>query len=144
MSEEKKVRKVGRPRLDVNDLFEDLKPFLQVGYSLYKACILADIPYVTVYRRYNEDEDFRRKVDRERNMVNVLARQIIIEKMQEERDPKLAMEWLDRMEKDEFSKKVEIAVSSGEKKRKNAKELLFELFQKEKEKLAKGEVGEKV
>lgn len=127
MDKEKKiVNKVGRPPVGRDTLLRKLEPFLKVGYSLSKACIFAKVPIRTAYDYYQKDEDFRNEVDRLRNMVNILARQIIINSLQEKKDVNLALEWLDRMEKDEFSKRVEISTTETT----DPLKLLKELFSK--------------
>jgi hypothetical protein len=114
-----------------DEYFEKIKPFLQLGYSLYRACQFAGLNYGMVYHHYQRNEDFKNKVERERNLVNTQARKILIEAMigndEKPPDPKLALEWLDRMEKDEFSKRIEITGADGEKLV-NPKDLLFEFF----------------
>jgi hypothetical protein len=125
----------GRPKIDLQAEFEKIKPFLKVGYSLHKACILGRVNYTTLYNYYKEDEEFRNMVERERNLVNVLARQVIIEKIRDEKDSRLALEWLDRMEKDDFSKKLELELTNENDI--GAKELLFYLFKKQNQNGAK-------
>jgi len=114
-----------------DEYFEKIKPFLQLGYSLYRACQFAGLNYRRVYNHYQRNEDFKNKVERERNLVNTQARKILIKAMigddKNPPDPKLALEWLDRMEKDEFSKRIEITGADGEKLV-NPKDLLFEFF----------------
>jgi hypothetical protein len=114
-----------------DEYFEKIKPFLQLGYSLYRACQFAGLNYKMIYNHYERNEDFKNKVERERNLVNTQARKILIKAMMGDNkvpsDPKLALEWLDRMEKDEFSKRIEITGADGEKLV-NPKDLLFEFF----------------
>jgi hypothetical protein len=114
-----------------DEYFEKIKPFLQLGYSLYRACQFAGLSYRVVYNHYQRNEDFKNKVERERNLVNTQARKILIKAMigddKMPPDPKLALEWLDRMEKDEFSKRIEITGADGEKLV-NPKDLLFDFF----------------
>lgn len=98
---------------DLEEAFAKLQPFLQVGYSFHKACIMALIPYTTLRFYYNEDEEFRNKIERERNLVNVVARRNIIKTINEGKVG-ISLEWLDRMEKDEFSKRTELTGPGGE------------------------------
>jgi hypothetical protein len=133
--ENKEENKKGRPKIDLMKEFEKIKPYLQVGYSFHKACVLGRVNYTTLYNYYKEDEEFRNMVERERSLVNVLARQVIIEKIRDEKDSKLALEWLDRMEKDDFSKRLELDLTDENDA--GAKELLFYLFKKQNQNGAK-------
>lgn len=120
-------RKVGRPPLEKKILFQKLQPFLKAGYSIPKACILAKVSKSTVYNYCKQDEDFWNEIERERNLVSIKARYNIIEAINKG-DVGLSLEWLDRVEKDEFSKKIEI--STGNKK--DPIELLEDIFKDEK------------
>jgi len=113
----------GRTPADIQDAIRKLKPFLQVGYSFWKACQIANVPYTTYIYYYNNDDDFRSEIEYERTKVNIIARQNIIKSIQgatdkdgkvlKEPDVKNSFEWLDRMEKDEFSKRVELTGPQG-------------------------------
>lgn len=103
----------GRKPTDLTEAFTNLQPYLQVGYSFHKACIMALVPYTTLKFYYNEDEDFRNKIERERNLVNVVARTNIINSIKKGKVGN-SFEWLDRMEKDEFSKRTELTGKDGE------------------------------
>lgn len=120
----------GRPKVDLQEVFTKIQPFLQVGYSFHKSCIMALVPYSTVIPYYNTDEDFRNKVERERNLVNIVARQNIIKKIQGKKtkqiidgkevevvvegDVDTSFAWLSRQEKDEFSTRQEVTGKDGE------------------------------
>ncbi len=73
------IKKVGRPKIDVDDYFAKIQPYLQLGYSLHKACLYAEIPYRQLHDYYVENEDFRNKVERERTLVNAAARRNLVE-----------------------------------------------------------------
>jgi hypothetical protein len=102
----------GRPPINLEDSLEKLKPFLQVGYSFWKSCQFAQIAYTTLKFYYDNDDSFRNKIEYERAKVNILARQNLIKAIQG-KDTKMSLEWLDRMEKDDFSKRTEITGKDG-------------------------------
>lgn len=97
----------GPKPLDLDDTFTKLRPFLQLGYSFHKSCLYAEIPYTTALPYYQEVEEFRTKIERERILVNVQARRNIFNAIATG-DLKVSLEWLEAMEKEEFSKLQEI------------------------------------
>lgn len=103
MGKTKQIEKPGRPKIDLSDAFTKLQPFLQLGYSLHRACIFAEYPYSSLIIYYNDDEVFRNKVERERKLLGVQARRNIAEAIKK-KDPKMSLEWLERQEPEEFSK----------------------------------------
>jgi len=106
-SDSEDIKKVGRPKIDVDDYFAKIQPYLQLGYSLHKACLYAEIPYRQLHDYYVEDEDFRNRVERERTLVNAAARRNLVEAIKKG-DIKASMEWLETQEKDDFSKRTEV------------------------------------
>lgn len=108
------------------EVLEKIRTFLQVGYSFHKSCILGGVPIRSAYRYYENDEKFKSEVELLRNSVSVLARQNIAEAIQN-KDVKMSLEWLDRVDKDEFSKRLEITGKEGENLF-NPIEILFDLF----------------
>ncbi len=101
------MKKAGRPRIDIEKYFTKIQPYLQLGYSLHKACLYAETPYTSLKPYYDEDENFRNRVERERNYPNVRARRALLNAIEKD-DAKVAIEWLQSMEKDDFSKRTEV------------------------------------
>ncbi len=99
--------KVGRPTIDIDKAFAKMQLYLLLGYSLHKACLYAEVPYRAIKYHYDQDEDFCNRVERTREYPNVRARATLIQAM-ESGDTKTALEWLQAMEKDEFSKRTEV------------------------------------
>jgi len=95
---------VGRPKVNIEEYFANIKEFLYLGYSLHKACQLGLVPYRTVKHYYDTDEDFSKKIDRERNRINAKARLNLVKKI-EEGNIKISLEWLKHTENDEFTMK---------------------------------------
>lgn len=118
MPEEK--RTVGRPRADIEEGFTKIKPFLQLGYSMHKACLFAGYPYTTLKFYYDTEDDFRNKIDREQLIVNTQARKNWVNKIIVEKDYQSSKEWLEARERDDFAKRKELTGADG-------KDLLFEV-----------------
>lgn len=95
------VDKGGRPPHDRDEYFGFIQPFLELGYSLWKACLFAEVPYMTVKDWFDQDESFRKKVIREQNKISAIARKVLADKITS-RSPNAALSWLERMERDEF------------------------------------------
>jgi len=74
----------GRPPVDDRELdawLTKLKPFLQQGLSLHKACLQADIPYRTALRRYQDTEWFCQKVDGYLSYTAVMVNNIFLSRL---------------------------------------------------------------
>ena len=101
------VKKAGRPRVDIDDYFTKIQPFLQLGYKLYKACLYAGVPYMTVLDYYNAHDDFREIVERERLLVNTIARKNLVQAIKGG-DLETSKDWLETQEKEDFTKRQEV------------------------------------
>lgn len=118
-----------QPKANLDEAFTKLQPFLQVGYSFHKACLMALLPYSTLYPYYADsypetfDEDFHNRCERERNLVNIVARQNIIKVIKGEKDkagnvivpPSVpdSFKWLERQEPEDFSPGQKITDGQG-------------------------------
>ena len=76
-------KKTGRPPANIEDYLAKMQPFLQLGLSLYKSCVQADVPYRTVLDYYNSDDSFRQRVDRARNDMVTTSRRALYNEIQE-------------------------------------------------------------
>lgn len=92
---------------------ERIKPYLQLGYSVARACDYAGIPHRTIYDWINEDEELRNEVKAWQGMVNTQARQNIVEHIMGNKkkgiEPSLEISkwWAERRERDDFSVRQE-------------------------------------
>lgn len=101
----KQLGKAGRPKIDLDEVLRKTKEFLNLGYSLHKACMLGNVAYSTVKPYYNDDEDFRNRVERERTDLALQARRNIEKAIREGKDNlEISKDWLERLEPDDFSK----------------------------------------
>lgn len=93
----------GRPPIDHEAYLAKIRPFLQLGYSMHKACLYADVPYRQLHEHANTDENFRNKVVRERTTPNLIARRNLVNAINKG-DLEVSKDWLERLEADEFGK----------------------------------------
>lgn len=85
---------------------EILRPFLQLGCSVRKACEYAGVPNSTVLTWVEADDDLRARVTAWQNEMNTLARRNWKEKLVDG-DYQASKEWLQSKEKKEFSTRQE-------------------------------------
>jgi len=69
--------------LDQEKVFESLKPYLQLGYSLKKSCLLVGVAYTTVHGWCRENPSTRILLYSYQNQASVKARSNIVKKIQE-------------------------------------------------------------
>lgn len=101
----------GRKPLDRDEYFYLIQPFLELGYTLHKACLFSLVPYMTVKTWYDEndgDNDFRKKVDREILKLNAVSRKIIFDAIVKGKSKEDAWKWLEKREKDELGIALDI------------------------------------
>lgn len=93
------------------EIIELLRPYLELGYSVNKACSLAGFPQSTVATWLTDDEVLRLKVEGMQNAVNLNARKNIAANIKEGKidDSKW---WIEKTDKD-FSPKTETELSGG-------------------------------
>jgi hypothetical protein len=123
------MAEAGRPKIDVEKYFAKITPYLQLGYTLHKACVFSQTPYRQLHDYYEEqddegnyvNEDFRNRVEATQTQVSVQARRNLAEIIQNAEiknekgeiiRPKfgagmvatVSQQWLESMEKEDFSK----------------------------------------
>lgn len=110
---EKPAVKKGRPPVNINDYITKIERYLLLGYSIPRACQLGGIPATTVYDYMEKDESFRTKIDLLMNSVSLKARANVIERINN-KDYHASVDWLERKEKDEWSKRQELTGENGQ------------------------------
>jgi hypothetical protein len=128
----------GAPKVDINDYFDRIAPFLRIGCSLNEACLEADVPVQTAYEyhRYGAEgfipdpslkvseeklklaKTFRKKVDAAMQFSVTVARQTVFEVISGKKDadgqvlipkdPRLAFDYLRSKRPDEFAQKSRV------------------------------------
>ena len=93
-------------KVNIDLYLTNIEPFLKVGCSLPEACLHGAVPYTTVKDYYDKEEDIRKKIDCWKNWDILLARQSVVNGLQE--DSKLAMDYLKNKKSDEFGTKQKI------------------------------------
>jgi hypothetical protein len=91
----------GNPR-DKEACMEILKPYFQLGCAVKRACAYAGIPPSTVETWIQNDDDLRAKVTGWQNEIAAKARANWRAKIAQQ-DYGASKDWLERMEKGEFS-----------------------------------------
>ncbi len=91
------MRGKSRTKEEKHELFEALEYYLSMGFSLKKACNLADVPYSTVRDMLTIYEPLRAITTALQNDVNVKARRNIINQI-EKGNVKASQWWLERFD----------------------------------------------
>lgn len=94
------MRGLKRTKEERNELFQALEEYLKMGFSLKKACSLADLPYSSMRDIVSSYEPLRAKTIALQNTVNVKARENIIESIKKGsiRDSKWWLNKFDNLE----------------------------------------------
>jgi|TARA_Y100000310_G_scaffold145087_1_gene144438 hypothetical protein len=97
---------------DKDSVIEALRPYLQLGCSVNKACNYAGIAQSTVQTWIDNDPDLRLKFTSWRNMVSASARKNIAECVIKG-EIEESKWWLERREKADFSTRSELSGADG-------------------------------
>lgn len=97
---------------DKEKVTEVLKPFFQLGCSITKACKYAGIAQTTVDEWIQKDEELRLKITGWQNEINAKARQNWRARIASG-DYEPSKQWLERVEKNEFSLRSELTQADG-------------------------------
>lgn len=89
-------------------VYESLKPFLQLGYSVRKACILAQFPYTTLCEWLKKSDSSRMQLAYWKATPSIAARQNIVKDIVEKKDVKSSQWWLETNESKEFNRKINV------------------------------------
>jgi len=92
-------------KIDLDKYLARLKPFLTEGCSLHESCLSAKVPYTTMVDYVKKDDDIRNKIDAWQNTPILAARKSLNKGVKE--DSRLALMYLERKKKGEFSVKQE-------------------------------------
>lgn len=91
------MRGKARTTEEKHELFEELERYLKLGFSLKKACNLADVPYSTMRDITTSYKPLRAYTSALQNDVNVRARQNVIDQI-DKGDLKASQWWLERFD----------------------------------------------
>lgn len=93
------------------EVIRTLEPYFKLGCNVKKACAYAGMPYTTVATWVQNDEELSIKITSWQNEMNAKARKVLKEAMDKD-DKGVALEWIKRKEKDEFSDRTETDITS--------------------------------
>lgn len=113
------IKKAGRKPRDRNEAFARISPFLQLGYSLQMACLLADEAYSTMAMWAQHDEEFQNRIMREQKKIDAVARLVWFKKIASG-NYQAAKDWLEKREKAEMGQSIDIttngeSINTGDK-----------------------------
>lgn len=108
------AKAVGRKTIMTPETIEKLEQAFLLGCSDREACLMADIAPATLYKYQEKNPEFVDRKEQLKQQPFIQARQAVISSFK--RDPNLALKYLERKKKDEFSLRTETDVTSlGEK-----------------------------
>jgi hypothetical protein len=105
---------MARPTIMTPEVLEKLEQAFLLGATDVEACLVADIAPATLYKYQERNPEFSERKASLKEMPVYQAREAVIKAFK--RDPKLAMQYLERKRKDEFSTRTEQDVTSGGEK----------------------------
>jgi hypothetical protein len=91
------MRGKARTNEEKYELFDELERYLKLGFSLKKACNLADVPYSTMRDITTSYKPLRAYTSALQNDVNVRARQNVIDQI-DKGDLKASQWWIERFD----------------------------------------------
>lgn len=97
--------KGGRPTAITSEVVRKLTEAFKLDMTVEEACTYANISKDTYYRKCKSDKGFSDEMERARQFATAKARRIVIEKMED--DGGLALKYLERKRKEEFSQRFE-------------------------------------
>lgn len=111
---EKALTKKGRPlALENPETRANLLAAASFDMNIEAMCAYAGIDKATYYRYIKENPEFLNEITQKQTLPYQRAIQTIITKMED--DPHLAMKYLERKHKNEFSPRQEVTGADGEK-----------------------------
>lgn len=96
---------VGRPTVMTQEVVNKLEYAFSIGCSDLEACFYADISKQTLYNYQAKNPEFIDRKERLKENPTFLARATLVNGVKS--DPDLALKYLERKKKDEFSLRVE-------------------------------------
>jgi len=101
----------GRPTIFTKELIDKLEYVFALGGTDKEACLYADVSPAALYKYQEKNPDFVERKESLKEAPILAARESVIKNLK--RNPELALKYLERKKKDEFSLKTEVE-ESGE------------------------------
>ena len=108
---EKAIKKVGRPSKITESVLSKLEEAYTMGCSDREACLLAEISPSVLYRYQEKNPEFRERKQTLQKAMTIQARRVMKRDL-EEGDSTAARWYLERKEKQEFSPKADIDMTT--------------------------------
>ena len=105
--------KIGRPKTIKKETLQKLEEVFALGGSDKEACFYAGISPSTLYNYQTENLDFLERKELLKESPILLARRTVISEMK--KNPHIALKYLERRKRDEFSLKFEIKEENDKK-----------------------------
>lgn len=102
---------MARPTIMTQDVIDKLVEAFKYGASDIEACAYANIAPATLYKYQDRNPEFAEYKARLKELPIFTARKSVVDHLG--KDPDLALKYLDRKKKDEFSTKSETDLTSG-------------------------------
>lgn len=96
----------GRPTIMTDEVIQKLREAFLLGCTDLEACLVANINKATLYRYQDEHPEFVEEKEMLKKTPTLKARTTVVKDIAT--NPDLALKYLERKEKDEFSSKSEI------------------------------------
>lgn len=107
----KRKSNAGRPSAFTPELLNKLEEAFKIGCTDEEACLNADISTTALYNYQNRHPEFVERKERLKQRPFWLARKSVVDRLA--RDPELALKYLERKKKDEFSTRQETTGKDG-------------------------------
>jgi hypothetical protein len=104
-------KKGGRPKIISESILAKLEEAFLGGHTDREACLIANIDPATLYRYCNEHESFAIRKELLKENPTIDARRAVVKTIKF--DPDMAMKYLERKRKDEFSLRSEMDLTSN-------------------------------
>lgn len=98
-------KEVGRPTIMTEAVVNKLEEAFLLGCTDLEACLFADISKQTLYNYQDSHPEFVDRKERLKETPIFLARKSVVDSVSS--DPELALKFLERKKKDEFSTRTE-------------------------------------
>jgi hypothetical protein len=105
MAQKPTKNKGGRPTIMTPAVIEKLEYAFSLGCTDIEACLHADIAVQTLYKYQDREPKFLERKNALKSSPIFLARESVLKGLKD--DPDLALKFLERRKKDEFSTKIE-------------------------------------
>lgn len=107
----RRKRPLGRPTIMTQDKIDKLVEAFKYGASDVEACAYADIATTTLYKYQEKNPDFADYKAKLKELPIFTARKSVVDRLP--KDPELALKFLERRKRDEFSLRTEHTGKNG-------------------------------